>query len=568
MDFNLDYNYNEAKPHQLESVFDQVSGNTQQFVYNESGSIKQIQDNTQNQEFYWNEEQWLNAVQNDQGIHHYVYDDKGERIMKSSVIQSNVYVNDQVVNTIQDLEPYTLYVNPYFVITEFSNADKVSKHYYMGTQRVASELAVQTTSYSPLVSHSGSSSSARSSTESFKTQTNTGSTLNQGLESALPEESSNPWLNNLNEALSEFGEDQLTLEETQKDLPTIESIYPDLSPTTSYKTTTTTRVIYWYHPDYIGNVDLVSDNSGEAYEFFLYSPWGESLYEWNSGTASFSSPYRFNGKELDQETGLAYYGARYYDNQLSMWLNVDPLAMSERNRTMSPYQFSDNNPINVMDPDGTTGIAIMDNENQTITVKSTMIFYGDEADMATAEAAACEIQNMWNDANAKVTIDGVEYSVNYEIDYGVVSVDKAKEMASGNTDASVNFIRIGTNNKENRSFMLGGNSGHWLVSDKLGTSTTAPHEYGHGLGISEHSDGDQRGSGRAPDIMSARGTQVDPQFRYNPNKEGSTMNPIYRQVYQENVQATFNGVQFDANGRANIGRMSNLILDKNGNVMR
>lgn len=36
--------------------------------------------------------------------------------------------------------------------------------------------------------------------------------------------------------------------------------------------------------------------------------------------------YRFNGKELDQETGLAYYGARYYANQLSMWLSVDPLA--------------------------------------------------------------------------------------------------------------------------------------------------------------------------------------------------------------------------------------------------
>jgi hypothetical protein len=204
----------------------------------------------------------LNAVQNEQGIHHYVYDDKGERIMKSSVIQSNVHVNDQVVNTIQDLEPYTLYVNPYFVITEFSNADKVSKHYYMGSQRVASELAVQTTSYSPLVSHSGSTGSASSSTESYKTQTNTGSTLNQGLESALPEESSNAWLNNLNEALANFGEDQLTLEETQKELPTIESVYPDISATATYKTTTTTRVFYWYHPDYIGNVDLVSYNSG------------------------------------------------------------------------------------------------------------------------------------------------------------------------------------------------------------------------------------------------------------------------------------------------------------------
>ena len=265
-----------------------------------------------------------------------------------------------MVDTIQDLEPYTLYVNPYFVITEFSNADKVSKHYYMpvprgiadsgGTQRVASELAVQTTSYSPLVSNSGSSSSASSSTESFKTQTNTVSTLNQGLESALPQELSNPWLNNLNDALANFGEDQLTLEETQNDLPTIESIYPDLSPTTSYKTTTTTRVIYWYHPDYIGNVDLVSDNSGEAYEFFLYNPWGESLYEWNSGTASFSSPYRFNGKELDEETGLEYYGARYYDNQLSMWLSVDPMA--HLRESLTPYNFVSNNPIMRSDPTG------------------------------------------------------------------------------------------------------------------------------------------------------------------------------------------------------------------------
>jgi len=377
LNYNLEYHYNAAKPHQLEAVVDQSSGDVQQFIYNESGSIKRIQEDNQEQEFYWNEEQWLNAVRNDKGIHHYVYDDKGERIMKSSVIQSNVYVNDQIVNTIQDLEPYTLYVNPYFVITEFSNADKVSKHYYMGTQRVASELAVQTTSYSPLVSHSGSSSSASSSTESYKTQTNTGSTLNQGLESALPEESSNPWLNNLNEALSEFGEDQLTVEEAQNDLPTIESIYPDLSPTTSYKTTTTTRVIYWYHPDYIGNVDLVSDNSGEAYEFFLYSPWGESLYEWNSGTASFSSPYRFNGKELDQETGLSYYGARYYDNKISMWLSVDPLA--HEFPWQSPYIAMDGNPINKIDPDGRAAISstgdnddilIHGSDGNTVTVKA------------------------------------------------------------------------------------------------------------------------------------------------------------------------------------------------------
>ena len=352
MGYDLAYNYNQAKPHQLEAVVDQVSGNTQQFVYNESGSIKQIQDNTQNQEFYWNEEQWLNAVRNDQGIHHYVYDDKGERIMKSSVIKTNVYVNDQIVSTIQDLQPYTLYVNPYFVITEFSNADKVSKHYYMGTQRVASELAVQTTVYSPMVGGTGSSSGAASTAESFKTLNIQSNTIDQGLESQVPVSSNDPWLDNLNAALTEFGEATLTQSDVGKELPTIESIYPDLSLQSSYKTTSVARVIYWYHPDYIGNVDLVTDMSGEAYEFFLYNPWGENLYEWNSGTSTWTSPYRFNGKELDQETGFHYYGARYHELKLSVWLSVDPMAMHEQQTGLSPYLFSNCNPIMLLDPDG------------------------------------------------------------------------------------------------------------------------------------------------------------------------------------------------------------------------
>jgi len=45
-------------------------------------------------------------------------------------------------------------------------------------------------------------------------------------------------------------------------------------------------------------------------------------------------------------------GARYYDNQLSMWLSVDPLAMYGDNVTRSPYNFTDNNPVMLIDPDG------------------------------------------------------------------------------------------------------------------------------------------------------------------------------------------------------------------------
>ncbi|WP_018675923.1 RHS repeat-associated core domain-containing protein [Riemerella columbina] len=59
-------------------------------------------------------------------------------------------------------------------------------------------------------------------------------------------------------------------------------------------------------------------------------------------------PYLFNGKKLDQETGLYYYGARYYDARVSLWLNVDPLV----EKTMQPYAYTNNNPVMLVDPTG------------------------------------------------------------------------------------------------------------------------------------------------------------------------------------------------------------------------
>ena len=64
----------------------------------------------------------------------------------------------------------------------------------------------------------------------------------------------------------------------------------------------------------------------------------------------YRTPYKFNGKVLDEETGLYYYGARYYDPKISIWLSVDPLA--EKGPQYSPYCYTFNNPINLTDPDG------------------------------------------------------------------------------------------------------------------------------------------------------------------------------------------------------------------------
>lgn len=67
-------------------------------------------------------------------------------------------------------------------------------------------------------------------------------------------------------------------------------------------------------------------------------------------SGNYSNPYLFNGKELDEETGLYYYGARYYNPRYSLWLGVDPMV--EKYSGVSPYNFTMNNPIILVDFDG------------------------------------------------------------------------------------------------------------------------------------------------------------------------------------------------------------------------
>ena len=60
--------------------------------------------------------------------------------------------------------------------------------------------------------------------------------------------------------------------------------------------------------------------------------------------------YTFSAKEKDSETGLSYFGSRYYSPDLSIWLSVDP--MSDKFPHQSNYVYCSNNPIKVVDPNG------------------------------------------------------------------------------------------------------------------------------------------------------------------------------------------------------------------------
>jgi len=68
-----------------------------------------------------------------------------------------------------------------------------------------------------------------------------------------------------------------------------------------------------------------------------------------------ATPYRFNGKEQDCESGMHYYGARYYDSRLSRFISVDPLADDPDNIGFSPYAYVWNNPLRFTDPTGMKG---------------------------------------------------------------------------------------------------------------------------------------------------------------------------------------------------------------------
>ena len=332
--YNLEYTYNSVKSHQLDQVWDPTNGILTKFTYNTTGSVTKIDDPSQAvvQDFFWNEQQQLTGVSNQQGVHHYVYDHSGERVMKSSLINSTVYLNDQVIDSASNLDPYTVYVNPYYVVTSFQGGDRVSKHYYMNQQRVATDISIN---YDP-------SSKGGSQQEQLSAKGTSSS-----------ETAWSPALTDFNEVLVGLG--QKSLDTASLKLPTLASYYPEAAKTPATSSSaegnpSAPRILFWYHPDYLGNVDLITERDGYTHEFFMYNPWGEEMHQWNANTYAFTSPYRFNAKELDPETGLAYYGARYYQNKLGVWLSVDRLA--EKYPGLTPYNFVANNPILFVDPDG------------------------------------------------------------------------------------------------------------------------------------------------------------------------------------------------------------------------
>ena len=146
---------------------------------------------------------------------------------------------------------------------------------------------------------------------------------------------------------------------------------------------------YYYHSDHLGSASLISDYKGDEYQRIEYTPYGEIWVEKTSNIGLEWLPYKFTAKELDEETGLYYYGARYLDPKYSRWISTDPALSAYMSGysvggggiynhfNFNLYHYANNNPVKYTDP---TGMWI-DNEDGTYTAEpgdTLYDLYGDD----------------------------------------------------------------------------------------------------------------------------------------------------------------------------------------------
>jgi len=87
-----------------------------------------------------------------------------------------------------------------------------------------------------------------------------------------------------------------------------------------------------------------------THNFFSAAHFAMPLPTVNCQLSTVNWTHTFSAKEKDSETGLSYFGSRYYSSDLSIWLSVDP--MSDKYPSFSPYTYCANNPIKLVDPNG------------------------------------------------------------------------------------------------------------------------------------------------------------------------------------------------------------------------
>jgi RHS repeat-associated protein len=246
---------------------------------------------------------------------YYGYDASGERTYKYDMYSAGSWTNETGgMNVSLQIDKMMLYPNGYL---NMNQNGEYTKHYYADALRIASKIG-------------------------------------SGFEESLCDEVSiinNDYPGYLDDRITvQYEEMKEELTELVVDGEVVEEItpleYPNLCDVTGGGNESE---LFFYHPDHLGNTGMVTDMNTIVVQGLLYAPFGEIITDDQPQFHNTPMPnYAFNAKELDEENGMYYYGARYYAPPT--FISRDP--MFEKYPSISPYAYCANNPMKFVDPTG------------------------------------------------------------------------------------------------------------------------------------------------------------------------------------------------------------------------
>ena len=339
------------------------------YTYDANGNPTLVTNDSTNttREMYWDEDNRLMVLSDNGKTSRYTYNAAGERIMKSYGTMEGVYINGAPQGiTFHETDNFTLY--PASIIS--INKNRFTKHYFIGDKRVASRIG--TGLFNNVYGRNGSYITAgqqdyaermnqiQRQKEAYYKQ--------QGIAPGVPTmkgaygdpENTKRGYNSIIDTLGNHDVPQGWIQTPRPNTTPNTNPGPPVSwndpsnpddPQAGYgyiPNDTTKEETFFYHSDHLGSTSYITDDHANITQYDAYLPYGELLVDEHSSSEDL--PYKFNGKQFDEETGLYYYGARYMNPVASIWYGVDPLA--EKIPVMSGYIYCKNTPLSLIDNDG------------------------------------------------------------------------------------------------------------------------------------------------------------------------------------------------------------------------
>ena len=336
------------------------------YTYDANGNPTLVTNDSTNttREMYWDEDNRLMVLSDNGKTSRYTYNAAGERIMKSYGTMEGVYINGAPQGiTFHETDNFTLY--PASIIS--INKNRFTKHYFLGDKRIASRIG--TGLFNNVYGRNGSYVTAGQ--QDYAERMNQ---IQKQKEAYYKQQGIAPGVPTMKGAYGDpenthIGYNSIIRELGNHDVPQgwIQTSRPNTTPNTNpgppvswndpsnpddpqagygyIPNDTTKEETFFYHSDHLGSTSYITDDRGNITQYDAYLPYGELLVD--EHTSSEDMPYKFNGKQFDDETGLYYYGARYLNPMASIWYGMDPLV--EKYSNISGFCYVKDNPLKFVD---------------------------------------------------------------------------------------------------------------------------------------------------------------------------------------------------------------------------